>query len=198
MSAADAPAVLTLFEQMSERSLYYRFMMVPHLDLAQVRRLLALDDRSQVLVAERAGALCAIAGYYPTEPGVQREKAGKRRSGDDRPAEHEVEERASHARDAAHDGGADSQPPVGVLIEAQHLAGEGHSQSDEKEQDPHQPGELPGILVRTEEEDLHHVDEDDRHHEVRAPAVQGANEPSGGDVVVQDVEDAPRLPAEGT
>ena len=26
----DAPAVLALFQQLSERSLYYRFMMVPH------------------------------------------------------------------------------------------------------------------------------------------------------------------------
>jgi len=70
---ADAPAVLALFQQLSERSLYYRFMMVPHLDLAQVRRLLAVDDRSQVLlVAERAGALCGIAGYYPAEAGAGR------------------------------------------------------------------------------------------------------------------------------
>src|SRR4029079_3306366 len=45
-------------------------MMVPQLELAQVRRLLAVDDRSQVLlVAERAGALCGIAGYYPAAAG---------------------------------------------------------------------------------------------------------------------------------
>jgi acetate---CoA ligase (ADP-forming) len=69
----DAPAVLTLFQQLSERSLYYRFMMVPRLDLAQVRRLIAIDERSQVLlVAERAGALCGIAGYYPAEAGAER------------------------------------------------------------------------------------------------------------------------------
>jgi acetate---CoA ligase (ADP-forming) len=69
----DAPAVLALFQQLSERSLYYRFMMVPHLDLAQVRRLLAVDDRSQVLlVAERGGVLCGIAGYYPGEVGAER------------------------------------------------------------------------------------------------------------------------------
>src|SRR4029077_17758613 len=54
----DAPAVLALFEQLSERSLYYRFMLVPHLHLAQVRRLLAVDERSQgLLVAERGGVL---------------------------------------------------------------------------------------------------------------------------------------------
>jgi acetyl coenzyme A synthetase (ADP forming)-like protein len=69
----DAPAVLTLFQQLSEQSLYYRFMMVPRLDLAQVRRLIAIDQRSQVLlVAERGGALCGIAGYYPAEAGAER------------------------------------------------------------------------------------------------------------------------------
>ena len=61
----DAPAVLALFERLAERSLYYRFMRMSELDLAQVQRLVAVDPASQfVLVAERAGALCGIAGYY--------------------------------------------------------------------------------------------------------------------------------------
>jgi len=69
----DAPAVLTLFQGMSSRSLYYRFLMVPRLTLAQVRRLITVDERSQVLlVAERGGSLCAIAGYYPQHPGDDR------------------------------------------------------------------------------------------------------------------------------
>ena len=33
----DAPAVLAPFERLSERSLYYRFMTVPRLDLDQAR-----------------------------------------------------------------------------------------------------------------------------------------------------------------
>ena len=69
----DAPAVLALFQQLSERSLYYRFMMVPHLDLPQVQRLLAVDDRSQVLlIAERGGAPCGVAGYYPDQRSAER------------------------------------------------------------------------------------------------------------------------------
>ncbi len=61
----DAEAVLALFGQLSERSLYYRFMTVPRLDLAQARRIVAIDYESQmVVVAERGGALCGIAGYY--------------------------------------------------------------------------------------------------------------------------------------
>ena len=59
----DTPAVLTLFQGLSPRSLYHRFMMVPRLNLAQTRRLITVDERSQVLlVAERGGSLCAIAG----------------------------------------------------------------------------------------------------------------------------------------
>jgi acetate---CoA ligase (ADP-forming) len=61
----DAHAVLSLFERLSERSLYYRFMTNPRLDLDKVRRLIAVDQDSQVLfVAERAGAVCGLAGYY--------------------------------------------------------------------------------------------------------------------------------------
>ena len=69
--AADGPAVLSLFERLSERSLYYRFMTDPHLDLDKVRRLIEVDQESQVLlVAERAGCLYGLAGYYrdPVRP----------------------------------------------------------------------------------------------------------------------------------
>jgi len=36
----DAAAVLALFGQLSERSLYYRFMTVPRIDLAEARKAL--------------------------------------------------------------------------------------------------------------------------------------------------------------
>src|SRR3954465_2902139 len=63
--ADDATSVLALFGQLSERSLYYRFMSVPHVDLAQARRIVAIDyDTEMVIVAERGGTLCCIAGYY--------------------------------------------------------------------------------------------------------------------------------------
>jgi acetyl coenzyme A synthetase (ADP forming)-like protein len=61
----DAQRVLALFGQLSERSLYYRFMGVPHLDLGQARRIVDIDYDSQlVLVAERGDVLIGIAGYY--------------------------------------------------------------------------------------------------------------------------------------
>jgi acetyl coenzyme A synthetase (ADP forming)-like protein len=61
----DAKHVLTLFSELSERSLYYRFMAVPHLDLAEARTIATIDyDSQMVLVAERGGRFCGIAGYY--------------------------------------------------------------------------------------------------------------------------------------
>ena len=61
----DAQRVLSLFGELSERSLYYRFLGVPHLGLEQARKIVAVDfDAQMVLVAERNGRLSAIAGYY--------------------------------------------------------------------------------------------------------------------------------------
>jgi acetyl coenzyme A synthetase (ADP forming)-like protein len=61
----DAEKVLALFGELSERSLYYRFLGVPHLGLEEARKIVAVDyDEQMVLVAERGGRLTAIAGYY--------------------------------------------------------------------------------------------------------------------------------------
>jgi acetyl coenzyme A synthetase (ADP forming)-like protein len=61
----DAGQVLALFHELSELSLYYRFMMVPRIDLAQAQRIAAIDyDSQMVLVAERGGKFLGIAGYY--------------------------------------------------------------------------------------------------------------------------------------
>src|SRR6476646_2414432 len=60
----DAERLLALFGELSERRLYYRFMAVPHIDIEQVRRIVAVDGRTSVtLVAERGGRWCGIAGY---------------------------------------------------------------------------------------------------------------------------------------
>ena len=61
----DARRVLDLFAQLSERSLYYRFMAVPRLALADARKIASIDyDTEMVIVAERGGQLLGIAGYY--------------------------------------------------------------------------------------------------------------------------------------
>ena len=59
---------------------------------------------------------------------VEREESRQRLAPDDGAAEHKVHEIAADHWDAADDGGADAETPVGVLIEAQHLAGEGHAE----------------------------------------------------------------------
>jgi acetate---CoA ligase (ADP-forming) len=66
----DAQGIVALFAGLSERSLYYRFMTTHRVDLAEARRIVAPDPDNMVIVAERAGGLCGIAGYYraPTKP----------------------------------------------------------------------------------------------------------------------------------
>ncbi len=65
--------------------------------------------------------------------------------------------------------------------------------SHEKEKYSHDPGELAGKLISAEKEDLHHVNEDNGHHEVRAPSVQCADEPPQSHVVIQILQTVPRL-----
>ena len=48
------------------------------------------------------------------------------------PPSKSMDERAADDRHAAHDGSADAEAPIGVLIEAQHLAGEGHAQGEQQ------------------------------------------------------------------
>ena len=128
---------------------------------------------------------------------VQGEEAGERVAADDGPPEHEADEWASDERDAAEDGGADAEAPVGVLVEAQDLAGEGHAEGEQEEEDADDPGKLAGELVGSEEEDLHHMDEDDGDHEVGAPAVHGAEEPTELDVMVEELEAVPGVACGG-
>src|SRR6185503_9948492 len=85
----------------------------------------------------------------------------------------------------------DPESPIRVLIEAQYLPGESHTESHQQKEHADDPGEFPRKLVRSEEEDLHHVDQNDGHHEIRAPSVQSADEPAESDIMVQRLETAP-------
>ena len=128
---------------------------------------------------------------------VQGEEAGERWASDDRAAEHEIDQRAADEGHAAEDGGADAEAPVGVLIEAQNLAGECHAEGEQKQKDADDPGKFARKLVGAEEKDLHQVDEHDGDHEVGAPTVQGAEKPAELDVVIEEFEAAPRLAGGG-
>ena len=64
----DAERALRFLQGLSAESLYNRFLMTPHLDLARARAYVDVDQSRQVvLVAERAGEFVGIAGYY-TDP----------------------------------------------------------------------------------------------------------------------------------
>ena len=83
---------------------------------------------------------------------------------------------------AARDRRADAEAPVRVLIEAQHLAGESHAERHQQKKNADDPGEFARKFVRAKEKNLDHVNQHDGDHEVRAPAVQRANEPTERDV----------------
>jgi len=87
----------------------------------------------------------------------------------------------------------DAQSPVRILVEPEHLAGERHSQRHEQEHDAGDPGQLARILVRTEEEDLHHVNEHDGDHEVRSQPCSARMKPARRDMLIQRMQAVPGL-----
>ena len=97
---------------------------------------------------------------------MQGEEAGERRAGDDGTAQQQTHQPAAHQRHATHDRGADSQSPIRVLVETQHLAGKSHAERHQQQENAHRPGEFPRILVGSKEEHLNHVDEYQGNHEV--------------------------------
>ncbi len=124
---------------------------------------------------------------------VEGEEARESQAADDGPAKQRVNEVAADPGNAAGDGCADAEAPVGVLVKAENLAGEGHAEGEQEQEDAENPGELARVFVGSEHEDLDHVDEHDGDHEVRAPAVNGAQEPAERDVVVEELEARPGL-----
>src|SRR5215467_7583697 len=109
---------------------------------------------------------------------MQGEKSRQSRTGDDRPTQHELHERRASKWDAAYDRRSDSKSPIRVLIEAQHLSSECHAECHQQKKYTEDPGELPGKLVSTEQEDLRHVNQNNGHHEIRTPSVQGPDKPA--------------------
>jgi hypothetical protein len=66
-----------------------------------------------------------------------------------------------------------------------------------RKQDVNHPRQFSRILVRAEEEDLRHVDQDNANHEIRAPAVQGPDEPPQSDLVIESLQAIPRFSRRG-
>jgi len=140
-----------------------------------------LDDHEQVN-AEKADQGAG------NDEDVKRKEAGQGCPGDDGTAQHHLHDLRSEDGRAAGDGRSDPEAPIGVLVEAQDLSGEGQSQRAQEQEDSDDPGQLARELVGAEQHDLDHVEEDDRHHEVRAPAVHGAEVPAERLLVVEGLE----------
>ena len=87
--------------------------------------------------------------------------------------------------DTAGNRRSDSKSPIRVLIETKDLSGERHAHGHEQEKYSYYPSEFARKLISAEEEDLHHVNEHNGYHEVRAPSVQSADEPTKSYVVIQ-------------
>src|SRR5262249_42035166 len=124
---------------------------------------------------------------------MDREEPRQRRCTDDRAAQQEAHQGRPDERNSTRDGGSNAEPPVGVLIKPQYLPGKRHPQRHQKEEDSDDPGQLSRVLVGAEEENLDHVNQNDRQHEVRAPTVERADEPAGGDLLIQSLQAAPSL-----
>src|SRR5882724_1431748 len=92
----------------------------------------------------------------------------------------------------SHDRCPDSEPPISILVEPQDLSGEGHAKRHEQEEHANNPGEFARILEGAEEKDLHHVNDHQSDHEIRAPAMKCADEPSERLLMVEGLEAVPR------
>src|SRR5258708_39117935 len=85
---------------------------------------------------------------------MQREKSRQRSTGNNRPAKHQFHDYWAHNRHSTGDRSSDSESPIRVLIEAQHLSAEGHAQCHQQKKNTHDPGELSRKFVRSKKKDL--------------------------------------------
>jgi hypothetical protein len=79
---------------------------------------------------------------------VQGEEAGESCAADDGAAEQQMDQRRADEGDAAEDGSADAEAPVGILIEAHDLAGEGHAERESNRPTPMIQVSSRGICTR--------------------------------------------------
>ncbi len=128
---------------------------------------------------------------------MQREESGEGRAGDDGSAQHQFHNRRTENRNAAGDRSSNSQSPISVLIEAQHLSGERHAESHQQQKDSEDPGQFARKFVGAEQKYLRHMNEDDGHHEVGAPSVHRADEPAERHLMIQGLQAAPCFASRG-
>jgi hypothetical protein len=105
---------------------------------------------------------------------MEYEEPGEGGSGNDRPPQHHVYQRVADERYPAGNRRSNTQPPICVLIEAQNLARERHSQRHQQKKHAKNPGQFTRIFVRPKQKHLCHMDQHDCDHEIRSPAVHRA------------------------
>src|SRR5690349_4394591 len=96
-------------------------------------------------------------------------------------------------RHSPHDGRADSQPPVRVLIESENLPRKGHPQRTQEQAAAAYPSQLTRVFVSSEQEGLDQMGGHDAHHEDRSPVVDRAQKPAQKLFVVEILEARPGL-----
>src|SRR5690349_8530442 len=94
---------------------------------------------------------------------------------------------------SAHDGRADSESPVRVLIESENLPRKGHSQRAQKQAAAANPSQLTRVFVSSEQEGLDQMGRHNTHHEDRSPVVDRAQKPAQKLFVVEILEARPSL-----
>ena len=88
---------------------------------------------------------------------------------------------AADEGDGGGDVGADGDGPVGELIPGEQVTRVAEEQGDEQEDDTDDPVELAWSTVGSAIEDFEHVGEDEEDHSLSGPAMEVAEEESGGD-----------------
>src|SRR5246127_359286 len=126
---------------------------------------------------------------------MQGEESRQSRTRDDWTSQNQLDEGGTENGNAARDGCPNTEPPICILIEAQYLPAECHAQCHQQQKDANDPGKFAGKLVRSKEKYLNHVNQNNRDHEIRAPAMHGADEPAESDIVVECLQAAPRFRA---
>src|SRR5215469_13315793 len=116
---------------------------------------------------------------------MERKESRQQGAADNRPSQHQFDKGVADYRRSACYRRTDSQSPVSVLLEPQDLARKGHSKGHQEKEHTDDPGQLPRKLVRTEKEDLDHVNQNNRDHEVGAPTVQRTDEPAESHILIQ-------------
>src|SRR6202140_487042 len=104
-----------------------------------------------------------------------------------------MDQPSAYERNSPHDGCADPQAPICVLIEPEDLPGKRHSQSAQKENAATDPRQLTRVFVSLKQERLDQMQAHDGDHEDRPPVVDRAKEPPQKLFIIEVLQAGPSL-----